>query len=145
MRSIFSLLQKTLNYQEGVTFMGRHLNPLEKELLIRQIKGNDRVTLYEFCTANNVSVNSFHSWVKQYEYCGLEALVRQDKTRPEGFPKSFILTEEYYKREILRLRIENERLKIIMQCRRIPMGKRFLLVYKRRVRNNISSLSRLRS
>ena len=97
--------------------MGRHLNPLEKELLIRQFKGNDRVTLYEFCTANNISMNSFRPWVKQNESGGLATLARQDKTLPEVFPESFIRTEENYKREILRLRIENERLKKIMQCR----------------------------
>ena len=71
--------------------MGRHLNPLEKELLIRQFKGNDRVTLYEFCTANNVSMNSFRSWVKQYESGGLEALARQDKTLPDVFPEDLFV------------------------------------------------------
>jgi len=130
LRFIFSLLQKTLDYQEGVTFMGRHLNPLEKELLIRQFKGNDRVTLYEFCTANNVSMNSFRSWVKQYESGGLEALARQDKTLPDVFPEDFVRTEENYKREILRLRIENERLKKNYMLQTNPNGEQVFIRLK---------------
>lgn len=104
--------------------MGRHLNPLEKELFIRQFKRNDRVILYEFCTANNVSMNSFRSWVKQYESGGLEALARQDNTLPDVFPEDFVHTEENYKREILRLRIENER--FLLQTN--PNGNRSLFV-----------------
>ena len=110
--------------------MGRHLNPLEKELLIRQFKGNDRVTLYEFCTANNVSMNSFRSWVKQYESGGLEALARQDKTLPDVFPEDFVRTEENYKREILRLRIENERLKNNYMLQTNPNGEQVFIRLK---------------
>lgn len=91
--------------------MGKHLNPLEKEVLIRQFKGNDKVKLYEFCKANNISMNSFRTWVRKYEAGGLEALARLDNTLPEVFPEGFKRSDENYKREILRLRIENERLK----------------------------------
>ena len=91
--------------------MGKHLNPLEKEVLIRQFKTNDKVRLYDFCAANNISMNSFRSWVRKYEAGGLEALARLDKTLPDSFPEGFERSEENYKREILRLRIENERLK----------------------------------
>ena len=108
--------------------MGKHLNPLEKELLIRQYKGNDKVRLYDFCLANNISMNSFRSWIREYESGGLEALARKDKTLPEVFPEGFARTEENYKREILRLRIENERLKKTMPRRRAPMGKQSIFV-----------------
>ena len=67
--------------------MGKHLNPLEKEVLIRQFKGNDKVKLYEFCKANNISMNSFRTWARKYEAGGLEALARLDNTLPE-FPLS---------------------------------------------------------
>ena len=91
--------------------MGKHLNPLEKEVLIHQFKGNDKVRLYDFCAANNISLNAFRSWIRKYEAGGLEALARLDKTIPDVFPEGFVRSEENYKREILRLRIENENLK----------------------------------
>ena len=104
--------------------MGRHLNPLEKEVLIRQFKSNDRIRLYDFCQANNISMNSFRSWVRKYEAGGLEALARLDKTLPDVFPEGFERTEENYKREILRLRIENERLKKNYVLKTTPNGDR---------------------
>ena len=75
-----------------------HLNPLEKEFLIRQFKLNGR-------------------WLKQYEEGGLEGLVRADAEIREVLPEGIDRTEEAYKREILRLRIENERLKKVMPFR----------------------------
>ena len=47
--------------------MAKHLNPLEKEFLIRKFKGNSKVKLSDFCRANNVSETSFKKWLKQYE------------------------------------------------------------------------------
>ena len=47
--------------------MAKHLNPLEKEFLIRKFKGNSKVKLGDFCRANNVSETSFKKWLKQYE------------------------------------------------------------------------------
>ena len=91
--------------------MGQHLNPLEKEFLIRKFKGNTRVKLTDFCTANNVSSAAFRKWLKQYEEGGLEGLARTDASLPDILPEGVDRTEESYKREILRLRIENERLK----------------------------------
>lgn len=110
--------------------MGKHLNPLEKELLIRQYKGNDKVRLYDFCQANNISMNSFRCWIRQYESGGLEALARQDKTIPEVFPEGFARTEENYKREILRLRIENERLKKNYAVEMNPDGEQVYIALK---------------
>ena len=103
--------------------MGKHLNPLEKEVLIRQFKTNDQVRLYDFCAANNISMNSFRSWVRKYEAGGLEALARLDKTLPDIFPEGFERSEENYKREILRLRIENERLKKNYAVKTFPSGE----------------------
>ena len=53
-----------------------HLNPLEKEFLIRQFKLNGRIKLSDFCTLNNVSDAAFRKWLKQYEEGGLEGLAR---------------------------------------------------------------------
>jgi|GEM_PF-6440108 len=54
--------------------MAKHLNPLEKEFLIRKFKGNSKVKLGDFCRANNVSETSFKKWLKQYEEAGIEGL-----------------------------------------------------------------------
>jgi transposase-like protein len=91
--------------------MGKHFNPLEKEFLICQYKRNTQIKLSDFCTVNNVSDAAFRKWLKQYETGGIEALARADSTVPDVLPEGVDRTEESYKREILRLRIENERLK----------------------------------
>lgn len=91
--------------------MGKQLNPLEKEFLIRQYKRNTRIKLTDFCAVNNISDAAFKKWVKQYDEGGLEGLVRADSSLNSILPESFDPTEESYKREILKLRIENERLK----------------------------------
>lgn len=91
--------------------MGKHLNPLEKELLIRRYKNNSRVKLSDFCLANGITETSFRKWLKQYDEGGLEGLARADAEIREILPEGVERTEEAYKREILRLRIEYERLK----------------------------------
>ena len=90
-----------------------HLNPLEKEFLIRHFKLNGRIKLRDFCTLNNVSDAAFRKWLKQYEEGGLEGLARAGAEIREVLPEGIDRTEEAYKREILRLRIENERLKYV--------------------------------
>jgi hypothetical protein len=91
--------------------MGKHLDPLQKEFLIRRFRSNPEIKVSEFCDANNVSVGAFKIWLKQYESGGLEGLARADSTTPDVLPEGIDRTEENYKREILKLRIENERLK----------------------------------
>ena len=83
-----------------------HLNPLEKEFLIRQFKLNGRIKLSDFCTLNNVSDAAFRKWLKQYEEGGLEGLARADAEIREVLPEGIDRTEEAYKREILRLRLK---------------------------------------
>lgn len=46
--------------------MGKHLNPLEKEFLIRKYKSNPRLKMTDFCIANDISISSFPKWLKQY-------------------------------------------------------------------------------
>ena len=91
--------------------MSKHLNPLEKEFLIRQYKGNPKIKLSDFCDANHVSDSAFKKWMKQYDEGGLEGLARADAEIGDVLPEGIDRTEEAYKREILKLRIENERLK----------------------------------
>lgn len=91
--------------------MGRHLNPLEKEFLVRQYKSNPRLKMVDFCESHNISAGAFKKWIKQYDEGGLEGLARADSELKEVLPEGIDRTEEAYKREILKLRIENERLK----------------------------------
>ncbi len=91
--------------------MARHLNPLEKEFLIHQYKRQNHMKLSEFCTAHNISDSAFKKWLRQYDESGLDGLARADAQIGEVLPQGIDRTEESYKREIIRLRIENERLK----------------------------------
>lgn len=101
-----------------------HLNPLEKEVLIKRYRSNAKIRIQDFCITNNVSVSAFKKWLKQYEEDGIEGLARADKTTMEVLPEGIDRTEEAYKREILKLRIENERLKKTICFRRKRMGHR---------------------
>lgn len=107
--------------------MAKHLNPLEKEFLIRQYKAGTQ-KMSEFCEVAGVSVGAFKKWIKQYEELGLEGLARADANIGSVLPEGIDPTEEAYKREILKLRIENERLKKTIQCRRTKLGNRNMFV-----------------
>ena len=91
--------------------MAKHLNPLEKEFLIHKFKRNPNIKLREFCTANSVSDTAFKKWLTQYEAGGLDGLARADAEIQQILPEGVEQTPEALRREIIRLRIENERLK----------------------------------
>ena len=91
--------------------MGRHLDPLEKEFLIKRFKSSPEMKINDFCDAVGVSNTAFKKWLKQYDEQGIEGLARADAVLGEVLPEGIDRTEENYKREILKLRIENERLK----------------------------------
>ena len=91
--------------------MAKHLNPLEKEFLIHQFKRNPTIKLSDFCEAHQISVSALRNWIKQYEEFGLDGLARADAEIGSVLPEGVDPTEEAYRREILKLRIENERLK----------------------------------
>lgn len=116
------------NLPERSPIMAKHLNPLEKEFLIRQYKSNQKIKLSDFCTANHISDSAFKNWLKQYDEGGLEGLAHADSEIREVLPEGIDKTEESYKREILRLRIENERLKKTILFRRTKLGNRNMFV-----------------
>ena len=91
--------------------MSRHLNPLEKEFLIRQYKSNPSVKMADFCKSNGITDTTFRKWLKQYEEGGLDGLCRADAQIGSVLPEGVDQTEESLRREIVKLRIENERLK----------------------------------
>ena len=97
--------------------MAKHLNPLEKEFLIRRYHSNPRISIKDFCASNGITGGSLKKWMKQYDEGGLEGLARADAEIQNVLPEGVDRTEESYKREILRLRMENERLKKVMPFR----------------------------
>lgn len=70
---------------------------------------------------------AFRKWLKQDEQGGLEGLIRADAEFKEVLPEGIDRTEEAYKREILRLRIENNGQKI-MPFRWTKLGYRSMSV-----------------
>ena len=86
------------------------LNPLEKEMLIRLFRRNPNTKMSEFCAANNVSTAAFKSWIAKYDEGGLAALYRSKKT-PSLLPEGVDENEENLRRELIRTRLELERLK----------------------------------
>ncbi len=102
--------------------MAKHLNPLEKEFLIRQYRGNRSISRRDFCAVNHITEQSLKKWERQYDEGGIEGLARADAEVQSIVPEGFDRTEESYKREILRLRIENERLKKNYAVQRNPDG-----------------------
>jgi len=106
-----------------VYHMGNNiLNPLEKEVLIKLYRRSPGVKLGEFCRINNVSDAAFKSWIKKYDDEGLEGLYRSKKT-PELLPDGMDKTTENYKRELIKTRIELERVKKNYTRIQSPDGK----------------------
>lgn len=103
--------------------MAKHLNPLQKEFLIHQYKANPAIGLKEFCRVNNLTEPSMRKWMKQYDEGGLAGLARADAETADVFPEGVTPSEEALKREVLRLRIENERLKKNYIVRKTAGGK----------------------
>lgn len=102
--------------------MGKRLNPLEKEMLIRLYRRNPDIRLAQFCEANGVTPITFKKWMQQYDENGLEGLITP-KDDTSILPGHLDRTEENYKREILKLTIENERLKKNYIVRKTEDGK----------------------
>jgi len=90
--------------------MGNILNPLEKEVLIKLYRRSPGIKVMDFCRANNISDTAFKTWIRQYDEEGLEGLYRSKKT-PELLPDGVDKTAENYKRELIKTRLELERLK----------------------------------
>lgn len=120
--------------------MSNILNPLEKELLIKLYKRSPGVKMSDFCNANNVSVAAFQSWLRKYEKDGLAGLCRSKKT-PSILPEGVEETEENLRRELIKTRIELERLKKAMPGSRTKMGRRVgSCLYQRRIRDRRGAL-----
>ena len=84
----------------------------EKEFLIRTYLANDNtVSLKDFCRVNKITDTTFRKWLNVYSNEGIEGLARADKNKYPILTGGEAENTENLKREILKLRIENERLK----------------------------------
>jgi transposase-like protein len=83
----------------------------KKQAFLSLLSNNPRISIKDFCESNGITDSSLKKWMKQYDEGGLEGLARADAEIKEVLPEGIDRTEESYKREILKLRIENERLK----------------------------------
>lgn len=108
---------------ERIIIMSHHLSPLEKELLIKEYQANPNVGLKEFCIAHNLLRCTFQSWLVRYEKYGLQGLYRFNTASGSVLPPDKERTKEEYEKEIMRLRIENERLKKNYTVRRNSNGE----------------------
>lgn len=103
---------------------------MEKEFLVKRFKSNPELKINDYCDTINVSVSAFKKWLKQYDEQGIEGLARADSTVPDILPDGIDRTEENYKREILKLRIENERLKKNYTVKIMPNGEQVYVPLK---------------
>lgn len=113
--------------------MAKHLNPLEKEFLILNYRKNTRIKMKDFCDSNSVTVASLKKWIQQYDEGGLDGLARADSEFIDIYPEGFDRKEDSYKREILRLRIENERLKKNYTVRKNEAGEQEYIPLKPKI------------
>lgn len=104
--------------------MAAHLNPLEKEALIRRYLSNPGVDINLFCEVNNVSISAFKTWLKLYTEQGIEGLItkRKGSEVPELLPEGMDPTNENLKRELMKARIEIERYKKNYTVETTPNG-----------------------
>lgn len=102
--------------------MKKRLNPFEKELLIKLYRKSHDISKREFCRANGITLPTLNRWIEQYDAAGIEGLAAGSKFT-DLLPKGVNPTEEAYKKEILRLTLENELLKKNYVIRTTPDGK----------------------
>lgn len=102
--------------------MSERFNPFEKEMLIKLFRKTEGVTKTEFCKMYGITAQTLSKWIKQYEASGIEGLAAGSRL-PELLPEGTDPTEEAYKREILRLTVENELLKKSIGIRLKEDGK----------------------
>lgn len=113
--------------KESTFIMAAHLNPLEKEAMVRRYLSNPGVDINLFCEVNNVSVTAFKNRLKAYTEQGIEGLItkRKGSEVPELLPEGMDPTNENLKRELMKARIEIERYKKTILWRRPRMGMQY--------------------
>ena len=96
--------------------MGRHKTknvmrtPEEKEKLIFEYR-NSGIGINRFACLHDIGRHTFWEWVKKYRDLGIDGLKSKTGKGSVGRPKNPNSKIEQLEQEILKLRIENERLK----------------------------------
>jgi len=77
------------------------------------------------CIANNISDSAFKTWLRKYAEEGIEGLItkRKGEENLKVLPEGITPSEENMKREIMKLRIEVERLKKKYTVTKTPAGE----------------------
>ncbi len=98
-----------------------HLASREEKIRLITAYYDSSMSQAEFCEAHGIYKRTFQRWLKAYNDSGSEALKsRKDKAVESIAPD--LKSEKDLKLEILRLRIENERLKKNYTVQRNPDG-----------------------
>ena len=84
--------------------------PEEKERLILEYR-NSGIGINRFAVLHGISKHLFWKWINKYEEYGIEGLISNTGKKATGRPKAKLDQIEQLQNEILKLRIENERLK----------------------------------
>ena len=130
--------------RKKVSMSYNKLNPLEKELLINLYRRSPNTKLGDFCAANNVSTAAFSGWLKKYDEGGLAALYRS-RTTPSLLPEGVDENEETLRRELIRTKLELERLKKATPGSRQKMGSGWCTcLYQTGIRNHRGALASVR-
>ena len=100
-------------------------SPLEKEKMVLEFKALD-IKVKDYCKRRNISETSLRKWITAYDVNGLEGLVEDEELRQllkhtKANPKDQL-------REIVTLRIENERLKKGYQVKGGGSKKEFVTI-----------------
>lgn len=94
----------------GACHVQQYTQPSGEGAPDKALQEQSRLKLSDFCRANNVSEAAFKTWLKKYGAEGLSGLYRSKKT-PSLLPEGVDETEETLRRELIKTRIELERLK----------------------------------
>ena len=84
--------------------------PEEKEKLIFEYR-NSGIGINRFAYLHDISRHLFWEWIKKYREQGIDGLKSNTGKKATGRPKAKLDQIEKLEQEILKLRIENERLK----------------------------------
>lgn len=103
--------------------MKKHLNPFEKEELLKEFKAKAWESVEDFCKAHNIGVSTFYKWSKQYAEEGLKGLSKKLGKNTILERLGHKIAAKDYEEEILRLSIENARLKKNYTVQETPDGK----------------------
>lgn len=85
--------------------------PKEKEKIVKEYR-NTPITLRAIAEKYKTSTHCISEWTNKYEKYGIKGLTSETgKTKGNGRPKKLLNHEEELERKIMKLEIENARLK----------------------------------